>query len=87
MKRRAMAWLIATAPALLAELGAAHAVARRDVLAALLSHPDPHVLALLVVLLGTRLYLLLVAPGWLLFVVAEAVVARRGVPRRTGITR
>ncbi len=90
-RRPAIAWLVVTSLALAADAAAAHAVAGRDVLAALFAGFEPRLLALLIVLAGARLYLLALAPGWLLFIGADAVIEgvrrRRAVPRRTGITR
>ncbi len=75
--RRALPWAIAVALAGAAHVIAGRFLAGRDVVLAILVGGRVSVALVALALLLARLFLFLLAPGWALYVIVQAAIARR----------
>lgn len=75
--KRAVRCAIAVGAALVAHTVAAHLLAGRDVVLAVLAGERGPTVALIAVLFAARLFLYLLAPGWVLHVAATVLLERR----------
>lgn len=76
-KRHALACAVAVAAAAIATVVVGRFAEPRDVLAAALAHFDATELAAAALLLALRLFLVLLAPAWALFVLVLWIGSRR----------
>jgi hypothetical protein len=84
-RRSAVSWLIAVAIAALLHFSSGRALADRDIVASLLVGREPSALLLAVVLLLSRLFLYLLAPGWALHIAVRTWLEKRLRDRTGGI--
>ncbi len=82
--KRALPCALTVATALVVHTAAGHALAGHDVILALLKGDRWTTAALLAVLLAARLFLYLLAPGWVLFVAAKILLERYRLGRGDG---
>ena len=76
-RRHALIAFCAVAGGVASEWLLGRLLAQRDVLASLVAHLDVPSLALLLVALALRLFLVLIAPAWLLYVAVGLILAAR----------
>lgn len=76
-RRSAVRWLITVAIAALLHFASGRALAGRDIVASLLVGREPSALLLAAVLLMSRLFLYLLAPGWALHIAVRTWLEKR----------
>ena len=81
LPRGALSCILVIASAALIHLAATRLLATRDLLAAVLTRFDPLGVLAAFALLSTRLFLFLLAPGWVLYVLAAHLLGKRSAAR------
>lgn len=78
LPRRSVAWGVCVGLALVVHTVCGRFLASRDIFASLLGAGDPLPAFAAAVLVGSRLFLYLLAPGWALHIVVRTALERRG---------
>jgi hypothetical protein len=75
--RRAIAWAVAVAAALVLSSLCGRLLAERDIVSAVLSAREPQLVLAALALVLCRLFLYLLAPGWALYIALRTLLERR----------